>query len=51
MANVANISSATRARNNSVNNGVAKPKTTSKFQNFSQRDYNFVELEKKLLGN
>lgn len=52
MANVANISSASRARNNSVNNGnAAKPKTSSKFQNFSQRDYNFVELEKKLLGN
>ncbi|SDI39337.1 DnaD and phage-associated domain-containing protein [Pseudobutyrivibrio sp. 49] len=52
MANVANISSAARARNNGTNgSAAAKQKNTTKFQNFSQRDYNYVELEKKLLGN
>ncbi|SCZ76003.1 DnaD domain protein [Pseudobutyrivibrio xylanivorans] len=52
MANVANISSATRARSSAANSGAAtKPKTNSKFHNFSQRDYNFDELEKRILGN
>ncbi|SHI68378.1 DnaD domain protein [Pseudobutyrivibrio xylanivorans] len=52
MANVANISTAARTRNNSANtNTAAKPRTNTKFHNFSQRDYNFDELEKRILGN
>ena len=52
LANVAKISSASRTRNSAANsNAAAKTKATSKFHNFSQRDYNFDELEKKILGN
>ncbi len=50
--NVAKISQATRARNSANNaNNAARSKANSKFHNFSQRDYNFDELEKKILGN
>ena len=50
--NVAKISQATRARNNATNASTAtRVKTNAKFHNFSQRDYNFNDLEKKLLGN
>lgn len=50
-ASVAKISSATRTRSTQATTGTpAKPKATSKFHNFSQRDYNFDELEKKILG-
>ena len=51
MANVAKISSATRSRSSANTSAAAKAKTNSKFHNFSQRDYNFDELEKKILGN
>ena len=52
LASVAKISSASRARNNTANNGTAaRAKANSKFHNFSQRDYNFDELEKRILGN
>ncbi|SDB28230.1 DnaD and phage-associated domain-containing protein [Pseudobutyrivibrio sp. YE44] len=51
-ASVAKISSANRARTTTANaNTAARTKANSKFHNFSQRDYNFDELEKKILGN
>ncbi|MBR5638022.1 MAG: DnaD domain protein [Pseudobutyrivibrio sp.] len=52
LASVAKISSATRARNSATNtNTAARTKANTKFHNFSQRDYNFDELEKRILGN
>ena len=48
-ASVAKISSASRQRTTQTT--ATKAKSTSKFHNFSQRDYNFDELEKKILGN
>ncbi len=48
-ASVAKLSSANRVRNTNANS--QKPKTNNKFHNFSQRDYDFSALEKKLLGN
>ena len=51
-ASVAKISSANRNRSNTTSaNATARTKTNGKFHNFSQRDYNFDELEKKILGN
>lgn len=51
-ANVAKISSTNRSRTATANtNTAARAKNNSKFHNFSQRNYNFDELEKKILGN
>ena len=51
-ASVAKISSANRARSSAASSGTStRAKANSKFHNFSQRDYNFDELEKKILGN
>ncbi len=48
-ASVAKISSATRQKSSQVTS--ATKAKSNKFHNFSQRDYNFEELEKKILGN
>ena len=51
-ATVAKISSANRMRTAAANTATAsRTKTSSKFHNFSQRDYDFNELEKRILGN
>ncbi|MCR5194836.1 MAG: DnaD domain protein [Pseudobutyrivibrio sp.] len=48
-ASVSKLSSANRVRNGSTQG--QKPKANNKFHNFSQREYDFAALEKKLLGN
>ncbi len=51
-ASVAKISSANRAKASANTSGTAaRTKATSKFHNFSEREYDFDLLEKKLLGN
>ena len=42
--------SASRAKTMQATNSFAKPRTNNKFTNFSQRNYDFNALEKKLLG-
>ena len=51
-ASVAKLSSANRAKTAQANNATAaRSKANNKFHNFSQRDYDFEALEKKLLGH
>lgn len=49
---VAKLSSANRAKSTQATSATAaRAKTNNKFHNFSQRDYDFEALEKKLLGH
>ena len=50
-ATVTRVASASKSKSSqAAGAAAAKAKTTGKFQNFSQRDYDFEALEKKLLG-
>ena len=50
-ASVAKLTTANRAKTAQANNATAsRAKANNKFNNFSQRDYDFEALEKKLLG-
>ena len=50
-SSIAKISDEARAKRAASNGTANKAKANSKFHNFSQRSYDFDELEKKLLGN